>query len=69
MTAGVEERGAVFIHDVELAGAARFRRFGSEGPMYEVTGSAGPDHLRIRVFHSGEELDYPAAAAMSDPLA
>jgi hypothetical protein len=39
--------------------------------MYEVLGSAprGPkgEMVAIRVFHSGEELDYPLADVLEDP--
>ncbi len=49
------------------------KTFGKYGPMYEVLGSAprGPkgEMVAIRVFHSGEELDYPLADILDDPLA
>jgi hypothetical protein len=50
-----------------------FKTFGEYGPMYEVLGSAprGPkgEMVAIRVFHSGEELDYPLSEVLEDPLA
>jgi hypothetical protein len=50
-----------------------FKTFGEYGPMYEVLGSAprGPkgEMVSIRVFHSGEELDYPLNEVLEDPLA
>ena len=49
-----------------------FKTFGNFGPMYEVLGSAprGPkgEMVAIRVFHSGEELDYPLIDVLDDPL-
>jgi hypothetical protein len=49
-----------------------FRTFGDYGPMYEVLGPAprGPkgEMVAIRVFDSGEELDYPLADVLEDPL-
>ncbi len=48
------------------------KTFGEFGPMYEVLGPAprGPkgEMVAIRVFHSGEELDYPLADVLADPL-
>ena len=40
------------------------RRFGLEGPPYEVvgpaaTGADGKARMHVRVLESGEELDYP----------
>jgi Family of unknown function (DUF5397) len=49
-----------------------FRRFGSAGPVYEITaaGKELPDGdvtMRIRVVESGEELDYRYSAIIEDP--
>ncbi len=48
------------------------KTFGEYGPMYEVLGPAprGPkgEMVAIRVFHSGEELDYPLEDVLADPL-
>jgi hypothetical protein len=46
-----------------------FRTFGSEGPAYEVTATAGPIKVHVRVLESGEELDYPVERALTDPEA
>ena len=47
------------------------KTFGEYGPVYEVLGPAplGPkgEMVAIRVFHSGEELDYPLADVLEDP--
>lgn len=49
-----------------------WRRFGTEGPVYQIVsiGTASVDDrptLRIHVLESGEELDYPLAKALDDP--
>ncbi len=50
------------------------RRFGFEGPPYEVTGSAalsatGKTQMRIHLFESNEDLDYPVSEILRDPEA
>ena len=50
------------------------RRFGLEGPAYEVVGlalssTAGAPQMRIHVLESNEELDYPVADVLRDPEA
>ena len=49
------------------------RRFGLEGPMYEVIGIASRQdaeepRVRIVVVESGEELDYPVTDLLADPV-
>jgi hypothetical protein len=49
------------------------RRFGLEGPMYEVIGVSSrgetdEPRVRIVVVESGEELDYPVADLLADPV-
>ena len=50
------------------------RRFGLEGPPYEVVGSAtlspsGEAQMRIHLFESGEDADYPVNDILRDPEA
>ena len=50
------------------------RRFGLEGPPYEVTGPAalsatGEAQMRIHLFESDEDLDYPVSEILRDPEA
>ncbi len=49
------------------------KTFGSAGPMYEVIGPAttpnGHAMVSIRVFGTGEVLDYPLDDLMADPEA
>ncbi len=52
-----------------------FRRFGSSGPAYEISGvgKVTPDGrdvlLHIRVLTSDEKIDYPFMQAIHDPQA
>ncbi|WP_375427396.1 DUF5397 family protein [uncultured Sphingomonas sp.] len=53
-----------------LVGA--IRRFGLVGPAYEIVAPAasspvGEPHMRIHVLESGESLDYPVSAILTDP--
>ena len=48
------------------------RRFGLVGPAYEIIGVGEPlpdgePQMRIQVLESGDTLDYPATAVLSDP--
>jgi hypothetical protein len=44
-----------------------FRRFGGEGPVYEVVAIAKGRHAAvIRVVESGEELEYPLEKVADD---
>lgn len=48
------------------------RRFGLEGPPYEVVGPAamgadGRARMHVRVLESGEAFDYPLDDLVSDP--
>jgi hypothetical protein len=51
----------------ELVGT--FRRFGTEGPVYEILAVADPESLHIVVVESGETLIYPTKKALRDPEA
>jgi len=51
----------------------RYRRFGPEGPVYEILGisrrlSDGDVMLRVRLVETGEELDYRQSRALNDPI-
>jgi hypothetical protein len=47
-----------------------FRSFGISGPVYEVIGLAPVNgEVKIRVVESGEELAYPVAELLDDPVA
>lgn len=66
---GVAEEAADFQRAGDtFKGLARFRRFGDDGPLYEVLAvSAGT--VRIHVMDNGEELDYRIDRAINDPVA
>jgi hypothetical protein len=55
----------------EMVGA--IKTFGEYGPMYEVLGPAPRgergEMVAIRVVIGGEELDYPLADMLADPVA
>jgi len=52
------------------AGLSHFQQFGEYGPVYEILECDEARSLvRIRVLHSGEELDYPMDRALEDPEA
>ncbi|MCH9808725.1 MAG: DUF5397 domain-containing protein [Alphaproteobacteria bacterium] len=51
-----------------------FRTFGSHGPVYKIlavadTPSDQDGSFLIRVVESGEELQYPLASILEDPVA
>jgi hypothetical protein len=57
-----------------MALIGNIRRFGSLGPIYQVTGIGKPDHdgypqMSILVVESGETLDYPVCDIVEDPIA
>lgn len=52
------------------SGLFRFQRMGGDGPVYEVLGpSAKLGMIRIYVFDTEEEVDYPLAEAAEDQRA
>ena len=46
-----------------------YRRFGREGPVYQVVGRVDAGMLSILVVQTGEILNYPASKALEDPEA
>lgn len=46
-----------------------YRRFGDEGPVYQVANLVNGAKLHIIVVQTGEELDYPTEQALKDPEA
>ncbi|MBU1212055.1 MAG: DUF5397 domain-containing protein [Alphaproteobacteria bacterium] len=71
MTAELTADRKIAIPLEELIGS--YRTFGPMGPAYEVLGlanSAASDiRFAIRVIETGEELEYPIAAILDDPIA
>ena len=72
---GVQEEATAFegpdyleaLVGTPFEGVRRFRTFGPDGPMYEVTAIEG-DQLRIWLYNSWKEAPYPIAEALLDPL-
>lgn len=46
-----------------------YRKFGQDGPVYQVLRMLHEQAVRIVVVETGEELDYPAEQALTDPEA
>ena len=49
------------------------RRFGLEGPPYEIIGPAaasrtGEPNMRIHLLESNEDVDYPVRDILADPV-
>ena len=60
----------MFMQPQSLVGT--WRRFGSDGPVYEIIGVGrdtpdGNRVMRIRVVESGEEADYKMTDILDDP--
>lgn len=51
----------------ELIGS--YRRFGHEGPVYQILEKINEEHFKIIVVETDETLIYPIAKALQDPLA
>jgi hypothetical protein len=52
----------------------QLKTFGTEGPMYEITGNGHPAKdgewfVPIRVIETGEEMEYPYSQLKLDPEA
>lgn len=66
---GFEESQAAYVGDSSASLVGQFRRFGEEGPAYEVLRIVGKDQALISVVCSEEELAYPIAEILADPIA
>lgn len=66
---GFEESQAAYVSDAAAGLVGQFRRFGEEGPAYEVLRIVGKDAAWISVVYSEEELAYPIADILADPIA
>ena len=70
MTArGFEEAQSNYISDDGHSLVGQFRRFGEEGPAYEVLRIVSHTEAWISVVTSEEELAYPIADVLADPIA
>ncbi len=66
---GFEEAQATYLSDDGQGIVGQFRRFGEEGPAYEVLRIVSKDEALISVVYSEEQLAYPIADVLSDPIA
>jgi len=46
-----------------------YRKFGAEGPAYQVLRKLDERTVRVRVVETAEELDYPVQESLDDPEA
>jgi hypothetical protein len=67
-TRGFEDSQAAYLSDPHRL-VGQFRRFGEAGPPYEILRIDSESKAWIRVVHSEEELAYPIAAIVADPIA
>jgi Family of unknown function (DUF5397) len=65
---GFHEAQAAFLTDPSNF-VGQVRRFGPDGPAYEVVGVAGRGIVAIEVIESGERLDYALEELVLDPVA
>lgn len=66
---GFEEAQAGFQYRDVRAFVGAVRRFGADGPAYEVTDTTAAGDLMITVVESGEVIDYAVADFLADPVA
>ena len=66
---GFEDTQAAYRSDDPNKLVGQFRRFGEDGPAYEVLRIESKDKAWIRVVYSEEELAYPITEILADPIA
>jgi hypothetical protein len=71
MATGIGAMEANMVDRGVLVGS--IRRFGLEGPSYEVIGAAvasptGDPRMRIHLLESNEDVDYPVRDILADPV-
>ena len=66
---GFEEAQSAYLSDDGRGLVGQFRRFGEEGPAYEILRIMSKDEVLISVVTSEEELAYPISEALADPIA
>ena len=66
---GFDEARSTYSAAEPAALEGTFRRFGPDGPAYEVMKLTSATHAAIRVISSGEELDYSLERLRRDPIA
>ena len=67
-SSGLKEDSSAYT--VEASGlVGQVRRFGDEGPAYEIVELVEDDEVLIEVVYSGERVTLPVAEVMTDPIA
>jgi hypothetical protein len=66
---GFEESQAAYVTEASASLVGQFRRFGEEGPAYEVLRLVDKASAMICVVYSEEQLAYPIADILADPVA
>jgi hypothetical protein len=66
---GFEDTRSAYHSDDPHKLVGQFRRFGEAGPAYEILRIDSKDNAWIRVVYSEEELAYPIAEIVADPIA
>ncbi len=68
-TRGFEETQSAYASDDPQRLVGQFRRFGEDGPAYEIVRIISKDEAWISVVYSDEELAYPISEILQDPVA
>ena len=66
---GFEESQAAYVAETSADLVGQFRRFGEEGPAYEVLQVVDEASAMVSVVCSEEQLAYPIAHILADPIA
>ncbi len=66
---GMRESETAYAFDDPRKLVGQFRRFGEDGPAYEIVRITNEREAFIRVVYSGEELDYRISEIMTHPIA
>jgi hypothetical protein len=66
---GFEEAQSAYLAETTSDFVGQVRRFGAQGPAYEVMDMRQNGELAIQVVQSGERLDYPLSDFVADPVA
>jgi hypothetical protein len=66
---GFEDTHSACLSDGPHKLVGQVRRFGEDGPAYEILRIESKDQAWVRVVYSEEDLAYPIAGIVADPIA
>ncbi len=66
---GFEETQPTYIADDPRKLIGQIRRLGSAGPAYEIMSVDDAGNVVIEVIESGEQVKFPIAEVLEDPMA